>query len=93
MAKRFSEFQNVLLFFINDSLKLGETYPLFTLDEYLDYLFPSSEDGISPWNETRYLLLFRIYERLHEWLKDSEIIEEIIEEELSEDINPEMEAN
>lgn len=93
MAKSYREFQNVLLFIIKDRLKLSEPDPLFTLDEYLDYLFPSSEDGISPWNETRYLLLFRIYERLHEWLKDSEIIEEIIEEELSEDINPEMEAN
>ncbi|HML94290.1 MAG TPA: type I-B CRISPR-associated protein Cas8b1/Cst1 [Thermodesulfobacteriota bacterium] len=92
-AKYYREFQNVLLFIIKDRLKLGEPDPLFTLDEYLDHLFPSSEDGISPWNETRYLLLFRIYERLHEWLKDSEIIEEIIEEELSEDINPEMEAN
>ena len=93
MAKSYREFQNVLLFIIKDRLKLGEPDPLFTLDEYLEYLFPSSEDGISPWNETRYLLLFRIYERLHEWLKDSEIIKEIIEEELSEDINPGMEAN
>ncbi len=47
-----------------------------------------------PWNETRYLLLFRIYEQLHEWLKDKEIIEdEEIEDELSKDLNQETEAN
>lgn len=93
MAKTYREFQNVLLFIIKDRLKHGEPDPLFTIDDYLNYLFPYSEDGISPWNETRYLLLFRIYELLHEWLKDSEIIEEIFQDELSEDTNPEMEVN
>ena len=93
-AKNYREFQNVLLFIIKDRLKYDEPEPLFTLDDYLNYLFPSSEDGITPWNETRYLLLFRIYEQLHEWLKDKEIIEdEIIEDELSEDLNQEMEVN
>lgn len=88
-ARNYREFQNTLLFIIKDRLKHDEAEPLFTLDDYLNHLFPASEDGISPWNETRYLLLFRIYEQLHEWLKDKEIIEE----EINEDFNQEMEAN
>jgi CRISPR-associated protein Cst1 len=93
-ARYYREFQNVLLLIIKDRLKHDEPEPLFTLDDYLSHLFPVSEEGITPWNETRYLLLFRIYEQLHEWLKDKEIIEdEIIEDEINDNINQEMEVN
>lgn len=93
-ARSYRAFQNILLFIIKDRLKHDEAEPLFTLDDYLNHLFPPSEDGITPWNETRYLLLFRIYEQLHEWLKDKEIIEyEITEDEINDEINQEMEVN
>lgn len=83
-AKSYREFQNVLLYIIKDRLRHDEVDPLFTLDDYLKHLFPASNDGITQWNETRYLLLFRIYEQLHEWLKDQDFIENESEENLKE---------
>lgn len=39
--------------------------PLFTLDEFAEQLFP---EGALTFGETRYLILFRLYEQLHDWL-------------------------
>lgn len=85
-AKNYREFQNVLLFIIKDRIKQDEKEPLFTLDDYLESLFPPKVDGFTNWNETRFLLLFRVYEQLHEWLKDRDLIEDE-----DEDINQIME--
>ncbi|MGH7886019.1 MAG: type I-B CRISPR-associated protein Cas8b1/Cst1, partial [Thermodesulfobacteriota bacterium] len=83
-AKSYREFQNILLYIIKDRLRHDEVDPLFTLDDYLKHLFPVSQDGITQWNETRYLLLFRIYEQLHDWLKNQDFIKNEIEEEPNE---------
>ncbi len=72
-AGSYREFQNILRFIIKDRLKNDEDECLFTLDEYTKHLFP---DGSRTWKETQYLLLFGIYETLHEWLKDKGIIED-----------------
>jgi len=52
---------------------------LFTTDEFINDLFP---DGALTWKETRDILLFRIYEKLSDYIKEKkEIIEEIEENE------------
>ena len=52
----------------------------------MEQMFPESGRGLTEWRETRDLLLFRIYEELHDWLKaqkpKDEIQEEIAEEEI-----------
>ena len=53
--------------------------PLFTTDEFLNDLFP---EGALTWKETRDILLFRIYEKLSDYLHEKkEIIEETEENE------------
>ena len=42
--------------------------PLFSLDDYVAHLFPESLNQTTFWRETRDLLVFRIYETLHDWL-------------------------
>ena len=39
--------------------------PLFTFDDYVNYLFP---EGNLTWRETQDLILFRIYEKLQPWI-------------------------
>ena len=73
-VKDYSGFRNVLRFLAKDAVKVGMEEPLIKFDEYVGLILP---DGAMGWNEVRDLLLFRIYERLHDWLKSrgSEIIE------------------
>lgn len=65
-------------FFLNKLLKKNydeeNEKPLFTVDEYVEFLFP---DG-SNWKELRNLLLIAIYQKLHETNKkiESEEVEE-----------------
>ena len=75
-AKTYESLRNVLLKITKDLLKSGEDSPLFTTDEFLNYLFP---EGALSWKETRDILLFRIYENLFEYLKEKkELIDDII---------------
>ncbi len=70
-AKSYETCRTVLLYIIRERIKQGKQNPLFSLDAYVEYLFPESEDfAATPWKETRDLLLFRVYERLHNWLQD-----------------------
>ena len=46
------------------------------------YLFP---EGNKTWRETQDLLLFRIYENLHDWLIENTAVEEISKDELLEE--------
>lgn len=70
-AKSYETCRTVLLYIIRERIKQGKQNPLFSLDDYVEYLFPESEDfAATPWKETRDLLLFRVYERLHNWLQD-----------------------
>lgn len=64
-----------LLKLADKNYKDGNEKPLFSLDEYVDYLFP---DG-TYWNEIRDLLLIAIYQKLHETNKKVEV--ELIENE------------
>jgi CRISPR-associated protein Cst1 len=64
-----------LLKLADKNYKDGNKKPLFSLDEYVDYLFP---DG-TYWNEIRDLLLIAIYQKLHETNKKVEV--ELIENE------------
>jgi CRISPR-associated protein Cst1 len=64
-----------LLKLMNNNYQKGNQQPLFTLEEYVDYLFP---DGTS-WREIRDLLLIAIYQKLHETKLSLEI--ELPEEE------------
>lgn len=61
-AKNGHQLRGFLLKLMNQNYQEGNTEPLFSLEEYVDYLFP---DG-SYWAEMRDLLLIAIYQRLHE---------------------------
>ena len=79
MAKSYENLRNVFLKITKDMIAENIAEPLFTTDEFLDDLFP---DGPLTWKETRDILLFRIYEKLFNYLKDKkQIIEEIKENE------------
>ena len=70
-AKSYGECRNILRYVIRDRIQQGAPEPLFSIDDYMEYLFPASTNfDATPWRETRDLLLFRIYEQLHDWLKE-----------------------
>ena len=78
-AKTYEGLRNVFLKITKDLIAEGINPPLFTTDEFLNQLFP---EGALSWKETRDILLFRIYEKLSEYLMNKkEIIKEINEEE------------
>ena len=62
---KFRDFCNVLRRISKERLALKPEEPLFTLDEFAEQLFP---EGALTFGETRYLILFRLYEQLHDWL-------------------------
>lgn len=59
MSKTSYEFRNQLRLITKEKLVLKDDEPLFSLDEYVEYLFPDNN-----WKETQDLILFRIYEKL-----------------------------
>ena len=70
-AKSYGECRNILRYVIRDRIQQGASEPLFSIDDYMEHLFPASDSfTATPWRETRDLLLFRIYETLHEWLQE-----------------------
>lgn len=83
MARNYHTCRMVLLRFVQDRVAQKAPDPLFTFDDYVESLFPEGANG---WNETRDLILFRIYENLHQWLINEGIVpieEDEEEEELS----------
>ncbi|WP_413824362.1 type I-B CRISPR-associated protein Cas8b1/Cst1 [Methanobrevibacter sp. UBA337] len=76
-AKNYREFRNVLRKVIKKKIANNDKELLFTYDDYVNYLFP---DGNLTWRETQDLLLFRIYENLHEWLVDEKFVDEYDDE-------------
>ena len=71
MAKSYGECRNILRYVIRDRIQQGTPEPLFSIDDYMEHLFPASDNlDLTPWRETRDLLLFRIYEKLHKWLQE-----------------------
>lgn len=76
MAQSFSDFRGVLLRLERqDAVRAGLKEPLIRFDDYV-FIFA---DGAKVWNEVRDLLLFRIYERLHDWLLERRVEEEVEE--------------
>lgn len=65
MASNFATFRNILRLIEKDRIKRGSQDSIFTLEEFMEDLFPEGNMG---WRETQDLLLFRIYENLHNWL-------------------------
>lgn len=75
-AKSYGECRNILRYVIRDRIQQGAPEPLFSIDDYMEYLFPASDNfAATPWRETRDLLLFRIYEQLHDWLQERGFID------------------
>ena len=70
IAPNYASFRNVLRFIIKDRKTMNAPTPLFTLDEYVEHLFPQGALG---WKETQDLILFRLYETLHEWIKPEDL--------------------
>jgi CRISPR-associated protein Cst1 len=68
-ARNYGTLRNILRFIITDRMRRGAEKPLFSLDEYIEDLFP---EGNMNWKETQDLLLFRIYETLHTWLVEQD---------------------
>jgi CRISPR-associated protein Cst1 len=71
-ASNYLSFRNVLRLIVKEWLEhekskvpSGNSKPLFTYDGYVDQLFPQ---GSLNWRETQDLILFRLYERLHDML-------------------------
>ncbi len=79
-AGSYGECRNILRFVIRDRIQQGEETPLFSLDDYVEQLFPVSADQATFWRETRDLLVFRIYETLHDWLITSGFADDIDDE-------------
>ena len=53
-ARSYEACRNVLLYVIRDRIKQGAPTPLFSLEDYVEHLFPESEDfADTPWRETR----------------------------------------
>ncbi len=67
-ANSYNSFNNVLRKIIKKRISLGVDEPLFTFDDYVQYLFP---DGNLTWRVTQDLILFRIYECLHDYLVEN----------------------
>ncbi len=75
-AKSYGECRNILRYVIRERIQQGAPEPLFSIDDYMEYLFPASDNlNLTPWRETRDLLLFRIYEQLHSWLQEHGYVE------------------
>lgn len=87
-ATNYRNYRNILRIIMKKRIESGIEDPLFTFDDYVNYLFP---EGNLTWRETQDLILFRIYEKLQKWIieqeKEDEIVtaaeieEEILEEE------------
>ncbi len=75
-AKSYGECRNILRYIIRERIEQRASEPLFSLEDYMEYLFPASDNlNLTPWRETRDLLLFRIYETLHDWLQEKGFID------------------
>jgi len=81
-ASNYNNFRNELRKVLTKKIKNKDEELLFTFDEYTLDLFP---EGNKTWRETQDLLLFRIYENLHDWLIENEYIEEKSEDEILEE--------
>ena len=53
-AKSYGECRNILRYVIRDRIQQGAPEPLFSIDDYMEHLFPASDTfAATPWRETR----------------------------------------
>src|SRR5262249_50519809 len=78
---KFRDFCNVLRRISKERIALGAPKPLFTFDEFAEQLFP---DGALTFGEVRYLILFRLYEQLHDWLLAQGLTQEEADDSITE---------
>jgi len=76
-ASNYRNYRNLLRIIIKKRIENGAESPLFSFDEYVNNLFP---EGNLTWRETQDLILFRIYEVLHDWIIQQGISEELVTE-------------
>jgi CRISPR-associated protein Cst1 len=74
-AKNISDLRGFFIRLLDKNYNERKSEPLFSLDEYVEYLFP---DGCY-WSEIRDLLLIAIYQKLHE--TDKRVALELTEDE------------
>jgi len=77
-ANNYRNYRNLLRIIVKKRIENEAEAPLFTFDDYVNHLFP---EGNLTWRETQDLILFRIYEVLHDWIIQQGISEELIVEE------------
>lgn len=77
-ASNYRNYRNLLRIIIKKRIENGAKNPLFSFDDYVNFLFP---EGNLTWRETQDLILFRVYEVLHDWIIQQGISEELIVEE------------
>lgn len=70
----YNEFLRMLLLIIKSRIALRKETPLFTFEEFSETLFP---EGWKDWKEVKLIILFRIYEKLHDWIVSQKSPEEI----------------
>lgn len=73
-ATNYKNYRNILRIVIKKRIENGAKEPLFSFDDYVNNLFP---EGNLTWRETQDLILFRIYEVLHDWIIQQGISEEL----------------
>ena len=74
-ASNYRNYRNILRIIIKKRIENGAEEPLFSFDDYVKNLFP---EGNLTWRETQDLILFRIYEVLHDWIIQQGVSEELI---------------
>jgi CRISPR-associated protein Cst1 len=67
ISVKFRDFCNALRKISKERIELNPDKPLFTVDEFAKELFP---EGSYRFGDIRYLILFRLYEQLHDWLRE-----------------------
>jgi len=83
-ANSYESLRGVLLRLIKDNITLGSSDSLLSLDELTQDLFP---EGAFRWRETRDIILFRLYEILHDYLRVKKELPELQEIGKEEDKN------
>lgn len=63
-VESYQKFTNILRKVMKKKVEYGDKNILFTYDDYVNNICPDYK----LWRETRDLLLFRLYENLHDWL-------------------------
>lgn len=69
-VRNYSGFRLALLYVMNQMSKYAEE-PLFRLDDYIKYIVPE----VKLWPETKDLIIFGLFEKLHDWIQKEEMPE------------------